>query len=99
MRKHVWNSYSDAIDECSNPDCTSYEPLEVHHIIPIHEGGSDEFNNVIVLCRHCHMKRTNRLHTDWMINYDKLHKWKTYVDAALPLRWFDDHIRMIGEEP
>jgi hypothetical protein len=28
--------------------------FEVHHIIPVEEGGSDEPQNLILLCRECH---------------------------------------------
>lgn len=79
-----WNHYVDLVDECSNPDCVSYAPLEIHHIIPTYVGGNDDFNNVIVLCRDCHRKRVNGLHTDWMVHYDKLCGWKDEVDGHIP---------------
>ncbi|MHB2155765.1 HNH endonuclease [Calditrichota bacterium GD2] len=31
--------------------------LEIHHIIPLSEGGSDTIDNVIALCPNCHRKR------------------------------------------
>lgn len=31
--------------------------LEVHHIIPVSEGGNDDPDNLITLCHDCHMKR------------------------------------------
>ncbi|WP_346205600.1 HNH endonuclease [Aeromonas salmonicida] len=36
-------------------DNTPY--LEVHHIKPLSEGGSDELKNVAVLCPHCHREQ------------------------------------------
>jgi len=27
---------------------------EVHHVIPLHKGGEDEFNNLTLLCPKCH---------------------------------------------
>ena len=36
--------------------CSSKENLELHHIIPIHLGGNDEYYNLIYLCHDCHMK-------------------------------------------
>lgn len=34
--------------------CGSTENLELHHIIPIEFGGSDDFFNLLYLCRNCH---------------------------------------------
>ena len=28
--------------------------LDVHHIVPVEEGGTDDQDNLICLCRHCH---------------------------------------------
>lgn len=35
--------------------------LDVHHIVPLYRGGSNEIDNLITLCRDCH----TRIHT-WM---------------------------------
>lgn len=34
--------------------CCSVKNIEVHHITPISEGGNNEFNNLMVLCKTCH---------------------------------------------
>ncbi len=34
--------------------------LEVHHIIPLSDGGSNSLENLITLCKKCHIKRHNR---------------------------------------
>jgi 5-methylcytosine-specific restriction endonuclease McrA len=39
---------------CENPTCRRTFPLDVHHIIPRSEGGSNKENNLIVLCKNCH---------------------------------------------
>lgn len=31
--------------------------LDIHHIVPVSQGGGDEPNNLITLCRECHKKR------------------------------------------
>jgi hypothetical protein len=36
--------------------CGATEALNVHHIIPRREGGTDDLDNLIVLCRKCHSK-------------------------------------------
>ena len=38
--------------------------LDVHHIIPVSEGGDDSPKNLITLCRNCHKK----------IHYKKMRK-------------------------
>lgn len=43
-------------NRCENPSCREKYPLEVHHIKPIAEGGSNKLSNLIVLCKNCHGK-------------------------------------------
>ena len=35
--------------------------LEVHHILPVSEGGGDEPGNLITLCKRCHRKRHDQM--------------------------------------
>lgn len=35
--------------------------LEVHHIKPVSEGGGDEQQNLVTLCKECHKKRHRKL--------------------------------------
>lgn len=39
---------------CGFPNCGERTPLEIHHITPQAEGGSDDLENLICLCRNCH---------------------------------------------
>jgi hypothetical protein len=39
-------------DECLR--CSSTTDLEVHHIIPVSQGGSDDMDNLATLCSECH---------------------------------------------
>lgn len=94
FRKHSWNRYKELIGECSNLDCKHYTQLEAHHIIPIAAGGLDEFNNIIILCKTCHMN--GNYHSDWVLHQDELHKWKGEVDSHLI---YDDmHERWINNK-
>lgn len=34
---------------------------EVHHIVPVSEGGGDEQTNLVTLCKECHLKRHQEL--------------------------------------
>jgi RNA-directed DNA polymerase len=42
---------------CKQP-FTSFDRLEVDHIIPINRGGKDVYHNLQLLHRHCHVKKT-----------------------------------------
>ena len=35
--------------------------MEVHHILPVAQGGGDEAQNLVSLCRSCHQKRHKEL--------------------------------------
>jgi hypothetical protein len=42
--------------KCLNPECrNTISHIEVHHILPVSEGGPDQAWNYITLCRECHM--------------------------------------------
>lgn len=41
-------------DECAV--CGSKENLEIHHIVPISKGGTNEIENLAILCRKCNHK-------------------------------------------
>lgn len=60
MRK-VWRKQSQSLSIdgflCSLVYCTTN--LEVDHIIPLCEGGSNEYDNLWLLCRDCHKVKTS----------------------------------------
>ena len=60
--------------ECANPYCTSGLDPEVHHIIPIKEGGEDKYYNYIVLCHYCH--RYSGIHKHYIFAEPMLYDWK-----------------------
>ena len=39
---------------CAIPNCNVTSPLDIHHIQYQENGGSDEDDNLICLCRNCH---------------------------------------------
>ena len=41
---------------CELPDCRKSSRLEVHHVTPIYEGGTNEPANLRVLCRKHHVR-------------------------------------------
>lgn len=45
---------------CQHCDTLLDEAYEVDHIIPLHQGGSNQLSNLQALCRGCHGKKTIR---------------------------------------
>ncbi|MDY6916827.1 MAG: HNH endonuclease signature motif containing protein [Chloroflexota bacterium] len=41
---------------CENPACRERDLVDLHHIIPREQGGSNRKDNLIVLCPTCHRK-------------------------------------------
>jgi 5-methylcytosine-specific restriction endonuclease McrA len=40
--------------KCAVPTCSHTSPLEIHHIIHKHNGGTDTDDNLVCLCGGCH---------------------------------------------
>ena len=45
---------------CQNADCGIAGRLEVHHVIPLSFGGTNADENLITLCRSCHLAAHQR---------------------------------------
>lgn len=37
-------------------NCGSAEDIEMHHVVPLSEGGNNVDSNIVMLCRECHYK-------------------------------------------
>lgn len=40
--------------KCAVPNCNTTSPLDIHHITYQENGGTDEDDNLICLCKNCH---------------------------------------------
>ena len=40
---------------CQNPACGKAGALEVHHVIELQDGGTNDLENLRTLCRSCHI--------------------------------------------
>jgi hypothetical protein len=56
VRQRVWTRYGGKCAECGN---TEY--LEYDHIIPVAKGGSNNEQNVQVLCRKCNLAKSDKI--------------------------------------
>ena len=57
MQKHVKNYFKYfgyGIDDFINCEVCGYTASDCHHIIYRSQGGSDDVENIIALCRDCH---------------------------------------------
>ena len=53
-----YKKYYDSIIEYYKDNIVNTEEIycEIHHIVPVSEGGSGELDNLIMLCPNCHKK-------------------------------------------
>lgn len=74
-------------NKCGNCHRSSV-PLEVHHVVPISQGGSHQLSNLVALCPQCHLAAHGedmaprvRWYTNGQLNQDEfgehLHLWKS----------------------
>ena len=82
-KKHVkrnnskMRNYKDWVNYvCQHPDCDSGKNIEVHHVMPIKQGGKDEYWNYISLCFRCH--RYSKLHRGWEERMTELFTFKAF---------------------
>ena len=58
-------------DHFTCQDCAiTKSSLDIHHIVPFLSGGSNELDNLIALCRKCHMKAEHRLRKEIILEVD-----------------------------
>lgn len=79
--KGIMRIYLDSMNKCLMPDCNFGYDLEVHHIQPLSKGGTDTFDNLIILCRACH--RGRKFHSNWKENRITLLTLKFYNELGV----------------
>lgn len=64
--------------------CGSTKNLVVHHLMPQQNGGSDEKENAVVLCRSCHAKVHFAMGTnDCTTRHPKIKKYPAQINIAI----------------
>ena len=69
IKKHIRQQVRErANDKCEL--CGTGHPLDIHHIIPWRRGGSNDLDNIKLLCKNCHAKQkiSNRMHHGTIVN-------------------------------
>jgi hypothetical protein len=61
---------------CAVPTCRNILALDLHHIIPVEEGGPNTLSNLLALCPTCHA-----LYTRGIISQEAIYAWKAIVVA------------------
>ena len=56
---------------CAVPTCRSILAIDLHHIVPVKQGGPNELYNLLALCPTCHA-----LYTRGTISEEAIHAWK-----------------------
>ncbi len=51
IREQVLELHHNRCENCHRSDV----PLEVHHIVPVSQGGSHQLSNLVALCPQCHL--------------------------------------------
>jgi HNH endonuclease len=62
--------------KCANPVCRHILTLELHHIVWVKDGGSNDPDNLLALCPNCHS-----LHTQGHIPEKAIRTWKSLLLA------------------
>ena len=60
IRKQVLSDYNHCCAACG---CTDHEALQIDHVIPQSKGGSDDLENLQVLCYVCNVTIKNKIET------------------------------------
>ena len=50
---------------CLYPDCTTGDPIQIDHIVPLSRGGTNDLGNLQLLCRYHNLSKGNRTCVDY----------------------------------
>ena len=74
VRRHVLH---EAGYKCGNPVCRTIITLDIHHLVPVADDGSNDPENLLALCPNCHA-----LHHRGEIPRESLRAWKMLLLAV-----------------
>jgi len=62
--------------------CNSKDSLEIHHVIPVYEGGDKSMDNLCTLCEDCHLNIAHGNSTKNITYNTKIEFWKDVIQAS-----------------
>lgn len=71
--------------------------LEVHHIIPRKDGGSDSFKNLITLCEDCHHRTFSNGYSGIPVIPDdiSLYRYEKAINLAIPTEMIENGMKIL----
>ena len=84
-------------DEHQCCKCSRCDGLEVHHIKPVSEGGTNDLGNLITLCGACHtewhsVEKASKITTDHWLKYPPVHRLIVMLDTMKDCGFIDKTI-------
>lgn len=75
LRQHLWNTYPHQCQDCGME--LTWEIFALHHAVEVSKGGTDDDDNIRMLCHNCHAKYGNgggntRKSNQWPIGRGRL---------------------------
>lgn len=77
-------------DEYKCVYCGSTETLEIDHVIPVCQGGTNDIENLVTACRHCNRSKSGRTPEEWERSKEPKPVW--HFNAKLPL-WVEEYVK------
>lgn len=66
MSKDAWKYLTETFGEyCLVPGCGVIDQLEIDHVVPLSRGGSNDLDNLQILCKSHNASKSNRHSTDY----------------------------------
>ncbi|HIE55026.1 MAG TPA: HNH endonuclease [Chromatiaceae bacterium] len=100
IRQKVRQRANFLCEYCHTAEQWQYVPFTVDHVIPLSQGGEDDFSNLALACFHCNRHKSNRVtavdpHTnkETPLFNPRKHAWRDHF------MWSADRLYIIGLTP
>ena len=86
---------------CSLPWCGKTGVIDLHHVKPRSQGGTDDDENLVALCHECHMKHHGEKHIEfrytdghWFANGQSMHVYNPMFQGGQNTATVDDGVKL-----